>query len=63
MSFLLIVIYTECYKQAHYAECNYAQCHYAECHYAECRTAITVIYSVILAVENVGPEVSYCVIF
>ncbi len=44
-------------------ESFYAECHHAPCHYAECRTAITVIYSVILAIENVGPEVSYYVIF
>jgi hypothetical protein len=33
------VIYTECRKQAHYAECRYAECHYVECRYAECRGA------------------------
>jgi hypothetical protein len=33
---MLSVNYTECRKQAHYAECRYAECHYAECRYAEC---------------------------
>ncbi len=37
MSFMLIAIYAECCKQAHYAECLSADCLYAECRYAECR--------------------------
>ncbi len=27
--------FTECRKQAHYAECRYAECRYAECRFAE----------------------------
>ncbi len=41
---MLIVIYAECRKQAHYAERHYAECRYAECrkkaHYAERHFAV-----------------------
>ncbi len=37
---MLSVYYTECRKQAHYAECRYAECRNAECRYAECRGAL-----------------------
>ncbi len=36
---MLIVIYAECRKQAHYAERHYGECRYAECRYAESRGA------------------------
>jgi hypothetical protein len=49
---MLNVNYSECRKQACYAQCHNAECHYTECCYAECRGAQLTLYR-IMKLKNI----------